>query len=286
MYDQCDSAGRIAYLGDGELMLGAGYYGAYHVTDYGKKVEKLDNVSYCKTIGYGAPEEEGGVNTLYMYGKPSDDDVEGVYRSTDAGETWVAINLHHLYGGTGNGNFLVGDMNKFGMVYMSTVGCGIVYMDSSDGTDPKPTTTTTTTATTTTTTTTLTTTKAADTTTTDKGTTTAAATTTTDKGTTTAAATTTTSKGTTTSNAATTTQDIGEVNYGDVNVNGVVDLTDAVLLNKHLAGVVQLTDIQYANANCDQTDGTNNVGDLDTTALMRFVLNVEGYQELPYIAES
>ena len=59
MYDQCDSAGRIAYLGDGELMLGAGYYGAYHVTDYGKKVEKLDNVSYCKTIGYGAPEEEG-----------------------------------------------------------------------------------------------------------------------------------------------------------------------------------------------------------------------------------
>ncbi len=288
MYDQCDSAGRIAYLGDGELMLGAGYYGAYHVTDYGKKVEKLDNVSYCKTIGYGAPEEEGGVNTLYMYGKPSEDDVEGVYRSTDAGKTWVAINLHHLYGGTGNGNFLVGDMNKFGMVYMSTVGCGIVYMDSSDGTDPKPVTTTTTTATTTTTTTaTLTTTKAADTTTTDKGTTTtAAATTTTDKGTTTtAAATTTTNKGTTTSNAVTTTQDIGEMNYGDVNVNGVVDLTDAVLLNKFLAGIVQLTDIQYANANCDQTDGTNNVGELDTTALMRFVLNVEGYQELPYIAQ-
>lgn len=275
MYDQCDSAGRIAYLGDGELMLGAGYYGAYHVTDYGKKVEKLDNVSYCKTIGYGAPEKEGGVNTLYMYGKPSEDDVEGVYRSTDAGETWVAINLHHLYGGTGNGNFLVGDMNKFGMVYMSTVGCGIVYMDSSDGTDPKPVTTTTTTATTTTTTTaTLTTTKAADTTTTDKDTTT------------TAAVVTTTDKSTTTSNAATTTQDIGEVNYGDVNVNGVVDLTDAILLNKYLAKLIQLTDIQYANANCDQTDGTDNVGDLDTTALMRFVLNVEGYQELPYIAES
>ena len=188
---------------------------------------------------------------------------------------WKAfINLHHLYGGTGNGNFLVGDMNKFGMVYMSTVGCGIVYMDSSDGTDPKPTTTTTAT-TTTTTTTTLTTTKAADTTTTDKDTTT------------TAAVVTTTDKSTTTSNAAaTTTQDIGEVNYGDVNVNGVVDLTDAILLNKYLAKLIQLTDIQYANANCDQTDGTDNVGDLDTTALMRFVLNVEGYQELPYIAES
>ena len=168
-------------------------------------------------------------------------------------------------------------MNKFGMVYMSTVGCGIVYMDSSDGTDPKPVTTTTTTATTTTTTTTatLTPTKAADTTTTDKDTTT------------TAAVVTTTDKSTPTSNAAaTTTQDIGEVNYGDVNVNGVVDLTDAILLNKYLAKLIQLTDIQYANANCDQTDGTDNVGDLDTTALMRFVLNVEGYQELPYIEQN
>ena len=164
------------------------------------------------------------------------------------------------------------------MVYMSTVGCGIVYMDSSDGTDPKPvtttTTTTTTTSTTTTTTATLTTTNAADTTTTDKDTTT------------TAAVVTTTDKSTTTSNAATTTtQDIGEVNYGDVNVNGVVDLTDAILLNKYLAKLIQLTDIQYANANCDQTDGTNNVGELDTTALMRFVLNMEGYQNLPYIAK-
>ena len=104
--------------------------------------------------------------------------------------------------------------------------------------------------------------------------------------TTTAAVVTTTDKSTTTSNAATTTtQDIGEVNYGDVNVNGVVDLTDAILLNKFLAGVVQLTDIQYANANCDQTDGTDNVGELDTTALMRFVLNMEGYQNLPYIEQ-
>ena len=77
-----------------------------------------------------------------------------------------------------------------------------------------------------------------------------------------------------------------ETDHFDVNVNGVVDLTDAILLNKYLAKLIQLTDIQYANANCDQTDGTDNVGDLDTTALMRFVLNVEGYQELPYIAES
>ena len=128
MYDICDSAGRIGYLGKGDLMLAGGWYGAYHVTVSGTKVnsEKLD-VFYCKTLGYGAPEKKGGVNTIYMYGKVKESDPEGIYRSTDSGKTWICINSDHLYGGTGNGNFLVGDMDEFGKVYMSTVGCGIVY---------------------------------------------------------------------------------------------------------------------------------------------------------------
>ena len=143
MYDQCDSAGRIAYLGEGELILGGGYYGMYHATVKNGKatIEKLDNVSYCKTVGYGAPEEEGGLNTIYMYGKPDEDDTEGIYRSTDGGKTWLCINTEHLYGGTGNGNFIVGDMNEFGKIYMSTVGSGLVYGELSDGND-KPTTST------------------------------------------------------------------------------------------------------------------------------------------------
>jgi hypothetical protein len=127
VYDQCDVANRIAYLGGGDMVVGAGWYGAYYVTNGGEKIEKLDSVYYCKTIGYGAPEEEGGLNTLYMYGMPTSDDTAGIYRSTDGGQTWVCINTQNLYGGTGNGNFLVGDMNEFGTVYMSTVGCGIVY---------------------------------------------------------------------------------------------------------------------------------------------------------------
>lgn len=147
MYDQCDSAGRIAYLSKGELLLGGGWYGLYHASVKNGKVtvEKIDGVSYCKTVGYGAPEKTGGVNTLYMYGKPLESDPEGIYRSTDAGKTWVCINTEHLYGGTGNGNFLVGDMSQFGKVYMSTVGCGIVYGEVSDssaapGTTPAKTT--------------------------------------------------------------------------------------------------------------------------------------------------
>ena len=126
-YDQCDIANRIAYLGEGTIVIAVGWYGAYISNDFGSTFTKLDSVFYCKTIGYGAPEKEGKNNTLYMYGKPLSEDPEGLYRSTDDGQSWVLINTQHLYGGTGNGNFLVGDMNTFGMVYMSTVGCGIVY---------------------------------------------------------------------------------------------------------------------------------------------------------------
>ena len=42
------------------------------------------------------------------------------------------------------------------------------------------------------------------------------------------------------------------------------------------------TDAQKANANCDITDGTENITEGDTVALMRFVLMMEGYENLPY----
>ena len=140
MYDQCDSAGRIAYLEKGHLILGGGWYGMYDVTVKDGKVTstKIDSVNYCKTVGYGAPEKEGGLNTIYFYGKTGENSPEGIYRSTDGGKSWACINTDHLYGGTGNGNFLVGDMDEFGKVYMSTVGCGIVVGYLSDGSDIEP----------------------------------------------------------------------------------------------------------------------------------------------------
>ena len=118
--------------------MAVGWYGMYLITEQGTNIEKTD-VFYAKTVGYGAPEKAGGVNTLYIYGKPTEADVEGIYRSTDMGKTWVCINTDSLYGGTGNGNFLVGDMNTFGTVYLSTVGCGIIRGYLSDAQTEIPT---------------------------------------------------------------------------------------------------------------------------------------------------
>lgn len=145
-YDQCDHTGDLAYISEDTVAMAVGWQGMYIISDGGSTIEKA-NVCYAKTVGYGAPEKDGDPNTLFIYGKPDESDPEGIYRSQDGGNSWVCINTDHLYGGTGNGNFLVGDMNEFGKVYMSTVGCGIVYGEISDGnTDPKPQPTTTTTS--------------------------------------------------------------------------------------------------------------------------------------------
>ena len=125
-FDQCDHTGDLAYLSKDTLLMAVGWEGLYKITDQGKSITKLQNISYAKCIGYGAPAVAGNVNALYLYGKPQASDTEGIYRSDDGGETWVCINTEHLYGGTGNGNFLVGDMDEYGKVYMSTVGCGII----------------------------------------------------------------------------------------------------------------------------------------------------------------
>ncbi len=236
MYDQCDSAGRIAYLGEDNLILGAGWNGLYNVTDGGKTVEKKD-VFYCKTVGYGAPEKAGDVNTLYMYGKPKEADPEGIYRSQDGGDTWVAINTDQLYGGTGNGNFLVGDMDEFGTVYMSTVGCGIVYgkLDDGSSSEEKPTTTT-------------------------------GAVTTTEATTTTKNDTTTKESEVTTSNG-----DISDVLWGDANVDGNVDLLDLTVLNQHIVKISTLTTQGTLNSDVIN-DGKIELNDL--TQLKKYLIKV------------
>ena len=135
-------------------------------------------------------------------------------------------------------------------------------------TTTKPSKTTTTKATTTTKPNKTTTTKATTTTKPSKTTTTKATTTTKPSKTTTTNATTTTKPSkTTTTNATTTNTAIPS--YGDVNLDGKVDIVDAIFLNKYLATLIQFSDAQMANADCCQ-DGVLN--DQDTTALMQFII--------------
>ena len=136
-------------------------------------------------------------------------------------------------------------------------------------TTTKPNKTTTTKVTTTTKPSKTTTTNATTTTKPNKTTTTKATTTTKPSKTTATKVTTTTkpSKATTTKVTTTTTTTISS--YGDVNLDGKVDIVDAIFLNKYLATLIQFSDAQVANADCCQ-DGVLN--DQDTTALMQFII--------------
>ncbi|MCD9576253.1 RICIN domain-containing protein [Flavobacterium soyae] len=85
-------------------------------------------VSAASAIGIGKMKTGTSYPTIYIWGTVSG--VTGVFRSVDQGSNWTRVNDDaHEYGGTGNGNFIVGDMNIYGRVYMSTVGRGIVYGD-------------------------------------------------------------------------------------------------------------------------------------------------------------
>ena len=79
-----------------------------------------------------------------------------------------------------------------------------------------------------------------------------------------------------TTETTTTTNGGDVVSYGDVNLDGKVDLTDAITMNKYMAGVIaELTPVQFANANCDISDGTDNVDEHDAVALTNFVIMIE-----------
>ena len=69
----------------------------------------------------------------------------------------------------------------------------------------------------------------------------------------------------------------GAVLYGDTNLDGRVDITDAVLLNKACAGAVMLDDATKKNADCN---GDSEVGSDDAVVLMQFLVHI--VDKLPY----
>ena len=93
---------------------------------------------------------------------------------------------------------------------------------------------------------------------------------------TTTKATTTTTQATTTTT--TTTTKAFKPYYGDVNLDGKVDLVDAITMNKYLAGQITLSEQATKNADVN-ADGS--LGDGDSTILMRFFLMV--IPKLPYV---
>jgi hypothetical protein len=103
--------------------------GLTRTTNSGQSFTKISGVTYCAAVGFGKEAPGKTYPTIFIYGTVNG--ISGVHRSTDEGATWIRVNDDaHEYGGPGNGQFVQGDMNVFGRVYMGTVGRGLVYGES------------------------------------------------------------------------------------------------------------------------------------------------------------
>ena len=121
---------RVAPGLEGDVWVAAAD-GLYRTKDSGVSFGKIANVTHCQAVGFGKAAPDKSFPTIFIWGTV----VGGVtynalYRSTDEGATWLRINDDlHQYGGLGNANFVEGDVNVYGRVFMSSWGRGIIYGD-------------------------------------------------------------------------------------------------------------------------------------------------------------
>jgi hypothetical protein len=111
---------------EGDIWVPLNGGGLARSTNSGASFSTIGSVSNCQAIGFGKADVNASYPTIFIWGTVNG--VRGLFRSTNTGASWVRVNDDaHEYGGPGNGNFVQGDMNTFGVVYMSTAGRGIVY---------------------------------------------------------------------------------------------------------------------------------------------------------------
>jgi photosystem II stability/assembly factor-like uncharacterized protein len=111
----------------GEVWVPLHEHGLWRSSRAGSEFERVEPLASCQAVGFGAPASGSDFPAVYVWGAPPGGP-RGIYRSDDRGASWLRINDDaHQYGGPGNGQFVLGDANVYGRVYMSTAGRGIVY---------------------------------------------------------------------------------------------------------------------------------------------------------------
>lgn len=115
---------------EGHIWIALNNNGLKYSTNSGTNFSST-TVSVCNALAFGKTAPGGTYPTLFIWGKPTAGSTSGMYRSNDQGTNWVRVNDDaHEYGGRGNAGIIEGDKNVYGRVYMSSVGRGVLYMDS------------------------------------------------------------------------------------------------------------------------------------------------------------
>jgi hypothetical protein len=116
---------------EGDVWLANGLGGLLHSTTSGASFTRLAGVTAADVVGFGMAAPGQSYQALYISGTV--DGVDGIFRSDNAGATWVRINDdQHQFASTNSA--ITGDPRIYGRVYVGTNGYGIVYGDIADAT--------------------------------------------------------------------------------------------------------------------------------------------------------
>jgi hypothetical protein len=97
----------------------------YHSTDSGVTFAKTPGIDADYSVGFGMAAPGAAYPAVYMAGKIGGE--AGVFRSDDAGATWVRVTDDtHQYGWIGP---VTGDPRIYGRVYFGTGGRGVICGD-------------------------------------------------------------------------------------------------------------------------------------------------------------
>ena len=113
---------------EGDLWLAAAG-SLFHSTDSGATFVRLDSVQEANALGFGKAAPAAGYPTIFMSGRVQGK--PGVFRSTDAGNTWTRItdDLHQFAAII----HITGDPRIYGRVYLAVHGRGVMYGDPGTG---------------------------------------------------------------------------------------------------------------------------------------------------------
>ncbi|WP_202970554.1 sialidase family protein [Saccharothrix sp. ALI-22-I] len=112
---------------EGDIWLGGGktgkVYGLWRSTDGGTSFTRLPGVVEGDNVGFGKAAPGSTYPAVYTSSRIGD--VRGIFRSDNAGRTWIRINDdQHQYAWTGN--TITGDPRIHGRVYVGTNGRGVI----------------------------------------------------------------------------------------------------------------------------------------------------------------
>jgi photosystem II stability/assembly factor-like uncharacterized protein len=114
----------------GDLWLAFRTNGLFHSVNEGVSFQKVETVQEAYSLGFGKAARGRKYPALYLAGRVGQ--LQALFRSDDAGQTWVRINDdQHQYGSI---NHVTGDPRIYGRVYFGTGGRGIIYGDLVSGT--------------------------------------------------------------------------------------------------------------------------------------------------------